>query len=104
MPKKIDGYGVWTDLSTGKAQEADTVQCKHCQNHIFVKPNTMSTVYRIWNLHTRQWTDEPGAWCRNCNGPVCLPCHEHGICNPTTRQLDIADLEVAMRDIRAKLG
>ncbi len=104
--RRAHGYAVWSNTVTGNTdQERDTVQCKHCQMHIFVKPGTVSTVYLIPDpIHLGVYHEEPGAWCSVCHGPVCLRCHEIGTCNPAEKQLVIAELETAMRDIRARLG
>ncbi len=99
------GYGVWTDRVTGSVlAEADTAQCSHCQAHIFLKPGTACTVYRILDRATLRWSDEAGAWCTVCNGPVCLACHADGRCRPFLEELAVAETDVAKRDIRARLG
>lgn len=104
--KRIAGYGAWTVTETGAIQrEMDTVQCCHCQQHIFVKPGTSSTVYLIPDrIRIGEFNEEPGAWCRNCMAPVCLKCHEIGICDPYLRKIERSETETAMRDIRARFG
>ncbi len=102
------GYGVWIDRESGKVvREMDTVQCRHCQAHIFVKPGTVCQVYLLPDTRpglVGAFVEEMGAWCTICNGPVCLPCHGRGECTPFMRSLERADTEVAQRDAKARLG
>jgi len=65
--------------------------CFHCQQVIFVKPHTASTVYLIYDRVARRWQEEPGAFCRICMRPVCLACHAHGGCVPWERQLELSE-------------
>lgn len=83
--RRIGGYAVITEPDK-PTWERDTVSCKHCGRVIYVKPGTASTVYQIlhWDGH---WTEEPGAWCACCHGPVCLPCHDVGTCTPIEKML-----------------
>jgi NAD-dependent dihydropyrimidine dehydrogenase PreA subunit len=66
--------------------ERDTISCGHCGKVVFVKPNTLSTVYLIPHRDGR-WTEEDGAGCHLCSQPVCLPCYDLGVCTPLERQL-----------------
>lgn len=78
------GYATWTgDTRT----ERDTLTCVHCSAVVFVKPGSGVTVYLEPDLHG-QWREEAGAWCRQCNGPVCLRCHHDGRCLPLERRLE----------------
>lgn len=67
--------------------ERDTVSCGHCNKLIFVKPGSGLTVYLITHRDGRV-TEEAGAFCRLCMKPVCLTCHDHGLCRPFERWLD----------------
>lgn len=98
-----NGYGVWTDLESGRQQELDSAQCCHCQRHIWVKPGTGCTVYLIPDV-TRPsgWREEPGAACRLCMKPVCLDCDAKGACTPFERTLE--RLEAAERLTRQLRG
>lgn len=104
--RKVAGYGVWMVTETGTLKrEMDTVQCCHCQKHIFVKPGSSLTVYLIPDpLRLGEFTEQPGAWCRNCMAPVCLECHEHGICDPYLRKLERSEADTERRDALARLG
>ena len=110
MPQKVNGYGVWVDSQTGKVtQEMDTVKCVHCQRNVFVKPGTVMTVYLIPDrLKVGLFNEEPGAWCRNCDGPVCLTCHEHGNCDRGSahfmRAIEKSEAQTAFRDALAREG
>lgn len=105
---KQHGYGAWTDRASGNVtREMDTVQCRHCQRHIFVKPGTLSTVYMIPDTRPGmfgQFVEEPGAGCTICGGPVCLPCHDVGTCRPFMEDIARSETETARRDVRARLG
>ena len=106
MRRRVDGYGAWADRTSGKVvQEMDSVQCCHCQRHIFVKPGTSCTVYLIPDrTNIGQYTEEPGAWCRNCMKPVCLPCHDLGVCDPYLKKLERSERGTELRDALARLG
>jgi hypothetical protein len=71
--------------------EYDTCMCCHCGTHLFVKPNTLSTVYLIFNPTIWQWAEVPGASCWHCMKPVCLACHDRGVCVPLERMLAQAE-------------
>lgn len=76
--------------------ERDTITCGHCQQVIFVKPGTASTVYLIPHKpkHNKdldalnRFDEEPGAFCRVCMSPVCLHCHDKGVCVPSEKFLE----------------
>jgi hypothetical protein len=71
--------------------ERDTTSCAHCNGVIFVKPGTACTTYQIQRPDLT-WIDEPGAACYRCGmRPICLPCHDLGICVPFERKLDEAE-------------
>lgn len=70
------------------AWEHDTVVCGHCQSIIFTVPGTLSMQYLIYDLSTRVWRVEMGAFCRTCMTPVCLACHAIGTCTPWERRLE----------------
>jgi hypothetical protein len=81
------GYAIWTSPDTdAPSLERDTVSCGHCGRVVFVKPGTASTVYLIPTL--TGWREDPGAGCRLCMKPVCLPCERMGRCLPLERQLE----------------
>ena len=87
------GYGIATDRFSGKTvAEFDYAQCRHCQAHIAVKPGTASTTYLIPDMaHPSGYREEAGAWCTNCFGPICLRCHDKGVCIPFMRKIDAAE-------------
>ena len=72
--------------------EFDTITCAHCGAVVFIKPNTLATVYLLQHLTPTGlivWTEAPGAGCHLCGGaPICLPCHDRGTCRPLERWLD----------------
>lgn len=85
------GYATIVDPAT-RTWERDTASCGHCNRIIFTKPGTATTVYLMQHRDGR-WTEEPGAFCRCCMKPVCLPCDQVGTCTPFERWL--ADQEKA---------
>jgi DNA-directed RNA polymerase subunit RPC12/RpoP len=82
--------GYATIIDPNQQQEYDTTICRHCNKVIFVKPRTAQTTYLI---PQRQggFREEPGAFCRCCMGPVCLPCDQIGTCTPFERSLEQAE-------------
>ena len=85
--RHAQGYGLWVDPDAGvPLQERDSIACGHCNRGVFVKPGSATTVYLIQHidLTTKRmwWTEEPGAFCRCCMRPVCLPCDDIGTCTP----------------------
>ena len=104
--KRQEGYGRWTDRQTGKTQgEMDTVKCRHCQTTVFVKPGTVCTTYLIPDRRQPpgHYLEEPGAWCPQCNGPICLVCHDQGICTPFMRLIELQESKQALVDQIARL-
>lgn len=95
--RRPSGYGQIVSPDADRPRwEADSLACGHCNRHVWVKPGTASTVYLI--LHPdptsptgARWVEEPGAACRLCMTPVCLPCHDRGTCTPFERQLELAE-------------
>jgi hypothetical protein len=87
------GYGAWTDRESGKTVlERDFVKCGHCQTQIAVKPGSVCTVYLIPDpRRPGEFTEESGAWCARCDGPICLRCHAAGVCTPFMRQIEAAE-------------
>lgn len=84
---KPQGYGLIVEPGA-PVQEFDSCQCGHCQKVIFVKPRSASTVYLITTGVPGRFKEEPGAFCRVCMRPVCLPCHAQGTCTPFERALE----------------
>jgi hypothetical protein len=82
---KPQGYATIFDPDA-PVTERDTITCGHCSKIVFVKPGAAATVYLIQHRDGR-WTEEAGAFCRLCMRPVCLSCHDHGICVPLERLL-----------------
>ena len=84
---RAQGQGTWVDPDLGnELLVRDSIRCGHCSKAVFVKPGTASTVYLIQHLDMESkrmwWTEEPGAFCRCCMRPVCLPCDDKGTCTP----------------------
>ena len=71
--------------------EQDTCGCGHCSRILLTKAGSASTVYLLPTATPGQYTEEPGAFCRVCMRPVCLPCHDKGTCTPWERQLEISE-------------
>jgi hypothetical protein len=95
------GYGVWSS-DTG-IKEADSITCGHCQQVVFVKPGSATTVYLIYGMDpTAPPKETPGAGCRVCMRPVCLRCEAAGRCTPFERQIEAS--EARQRLMRAVLG
>jgi len=82
----VQGYGVIFDPDIPQPWERDTVNCRHCNRVIFVKPGSASTVYQIQGADG-VWREEAGAWCGCCHGPVCLQCDADGRCLPFEAKL-----------------
>lgn len=97
MPRTSHGYLVVTDPHA-PLRERDTLACRHCQRVIEVKPGTAATVYLIPDARGA-YHEESGAFCRNCMGPVCLPCDVDGRCLPFERRLE--QMEARDRLVRA---
>lgn len=95
------GYATITDPDHPLV-ERDTVTCAHCQRIVFVKPATAATVYLILDPQTRIWTEQPGAFCRSCMRPVCLPCEAAGRCVPWERAFEA--MEAKDRLVRQVIG
>jgi hypothetical protein len=70
--------------------ERDTCACRHCQRIIEIKPGSAATVFLIPDAQGN-YKEEPGAFCRCCMGPVCLPCEAKGTCTPFEKQLEQAE-------------
>lgn len=90
LSSRADGYAIEVDPDLGgKTQEWDTCQCGHCQRIIFTKPGSLSRTYLVQDPVTAVFIgEEPGAFCRNCMRPVCLPCHDIGTCTPFEKALE----------------
>lgn len=86
MEGRPSGYATIVDPASPLV-ERDTVQCCHCDRHIFVKPGTVGTVYLVFDRLLWQWREEAGASCWHCMKPVCLRCHDHGRCTPLEQRL-----------------
>jgi hypothetical protein len=67
----------------GAVQEFDTVQCRHCQRIVQVKPGTWGQTYLVPD--GQAYREEPGAYCSSCSGPLCLPCERAGGCEHGSR-------------------
>jgi hypothetical protein len=79
--------------------ERDTCTCGHCQRIIFTKPGSAQTVYLLQvSIVPDVWKEEPGAFCRVCMRPICLPCHGVGRCTPWERQIEAAEARQRLRD------
>lgn len=95
------GYGVWSDPDGG-IQERDSITCGHCQQVVFVKPGTATTVYLIQGPDPRVPPREvPGAGCRVCMRPVCLRCEAAGRCVPFERAIEASE---ARQRFRQQIG
>jgi len=88
---KPQGYATIVDPDAPLI-EFETCQCGHCQAHIRVKPGTASTVYLIpRRVPFGTYQEEPGAFCRVCMRPICLPCCDRGTCTPWERALEVSE-------------
>lgn len=85
--RRPSGYGQIVDPDARGTWERESIACGHCGRHVWVKPGTAATVYLQLHRHG-QWTEEPGAFCRCCMTPVCLPCDDVGTCRPFERWLE----------------
>lgn len=86
------GYGVYTDrLQERKPVEYDTLTCGHCQRIVFVKPGSAGTIYLVVDRAATTFREEPGAFCRVCMRPVCLPCHDVGRCTPWEQKIEASE-------------
>jgi len=80
------GYATWM-LPDAPVVERDSATCGHCQQIIFVKPGSATTVYLIPQLVGPD-KEEPGACCRVCMRAVCLKCHGIGRCLPWEKAIE----------------
>ena len=55
-------HGYILSSGPGKAEEADTVQCVHCNRHYSIRPHQDPT--------------DAGSYCGRCNAPICNRCGE----------------------------
>ena len=94
--RPITGYATVTDPDA-PLLERDTVSCGHCQRVIFVKPNSASTIYLIFNRQTWRWDEVPGAGCFRCGRPVCLTCCANGRCTPWEQRLAASEARDRLR-------
>lgn len=94
--RPITGYAV-TYNPDAKDVERDTTTCGHCQRAIFVKPNTLSTIYLIFDRLAWQWREESGAHCKICNRPVCLRCYAMNRCRVWEKQLEASEARDRLR-------
>lgn len=62
----------------GTVTERDSVQCRHCQRIVEVKPGTLGQVYLV--PEGDHYREEAGAYCGSCSGPLCLACEKRGGC------------------------
>jgi hypothetical protein len=83
------GYAVIfePDVKPKDRWERDTCQCKHCDHVIYLKPGFGITKYLIQHADGH-WTEEDGAFCRICMGPVCLRCDKIGRCIPLEKKIE----------------
>jgi hypothetical protein len=80
----------------GRIVENDTISCQHCEQIVFVKPGTGTTVYLVVDAQ-QQWREEPGAFCRQCMAPICLQCYDAGGCTPFERELEKSEARDRLR-------
>lgn len=89
--RRPGGYAIIVDPDRPTV-EYDTVGCAHCGAPIFVKPNTLATIYlrsRILPSGLILWEETPGAGCFKCGmRAICLRCEALGVCRPFERWLD----------------
>ena len=85
-------HGYLTVVGERESFERDTITCGHCNKVVLVKPGTASTVYLI-PRPDGSWIEEAGAGCSVCGSPVCLPCHDDGLCLPIEKRLEIMEAE-----------
>jgi hypothetical protein len=81
--RPLGGYLIITGPDA-PAQEYDTVQCRHCQRIVQVKPGTWGQTYLL-PLDSGGYREEAGAYCSSCSGPLCLPCERAGGCEQGSR-------------------
>lgn len=82
--------------------ERDTITCGHCQQVIFTKPGTVSTVYLRWDVVRQTWTETEGAGCKVCMRAVCLRCYHVGTCQTWERAFEASEAKDRLR--RQALG
>jgi len=86
------GYLTIVGSDAPRAVEYDTAGCGHCQRVILTKPASVNTVY-LFPQRDGTMREEAGAFCRNCMTPVCLSCHDLGVCLPAEKMLDLMDAQ-----------
>lgn len=75
--RRPEGYFLIIPYDGGPVIERDSVQCRHCQRIVEVKPGTLAQVYLIPDEHSPTGhREEAGAYCGSCSGPICLGCAE----------------------------
>lgn len=76
------------DPLLSRLHEGGTVNCGHCNRIVRVKPGSGCTIYQLPTHIPYQYREVPGAWCGKCQTPICLGCHERGVCRPFELWLD----------------
>jgi hypothetical protein len=78
-----NGYAtlVDPDRNGGRAMEASTVSCCHCQAVVF-----------LHDLATGKRNESDiGGFCFRCMKPTCGPCADRGVCDPFEKQIERAE-------------
>lgn len=85
----------------GRIIERDSIVCGHCNVIVLVKPGTAATVYWYPQMYGPP-KEEAGAHCSVCDKPVCLRCHDLGVCAPLLKQIE--QMEAKGRFLKAVTG
>lgn len=95
---KIGGHVLITDPDAPRIIERDTLKCTHCQRIVEVKPGSWGQVYLVPDdRQPSGYREEAGAYCRNCMGPLCLPCDDAGGCEHWEKRLEREEAQARRR-------
>lgn len=112
--RRPQGYATISDPDR-PVVEMDTVTCGHCQQIIFTKAGTASTVYLLPIAPTSPqdlevlgvYKEEAGAFCRTCMRPICLRCYQTSLtaaipCVTWEKMLEASEKKQRLREALAR--
>jgi len=109
--RKPGGYVTIVDPDAPLA-EYDTASCGHCQRILLTKPGSAATtyllpVYPVTRETVGHYHEVPGAFCRICMRPICLPCYDRSLtasipCVVWERRLEASERRARLRQVASE--
>ena len=87
MPRQTGEITV-ADPSLSRIHEGGTITCGHCNRIVRIKPGSGGSIYLLPTHQPFIYREVAGAWCGKHGGPICLRCHQIGICKPLEARLE----------------